>query len=245
MHKDFSDWEPRFSPIVLTNAIPVITDLSISMLRRLLEVRFPVVIQNRDDKLVEKMRPEHSGILNRLIKGARDYYDGARRKENWPTEIVASTAAMWKNLDHVKAWMREECKPPETSSKRGTDCGSLIGSYIAWRIANGMQGMGRVKFTLELKAAGIAVEESNKKSWARGVELLSQAEREARKIATYEDDGYEDETPKQAAKPPVPYGDGSSVPSNSPEVKPLTPTGASVKPEARSHHAKKARMVVA
>jgi len=104
---------PRFTPLLVTNTLPRITNADPALRRRILVINFDHSIAAADEDTEIKKRfiadvNCRRALLARLVAGARD---SLAELKNIPTRYVLATLAAQSELDHVDeflTWLRDE-----------------------------------------------------------------------------------------------------------------------------------------
>lgn len=143
-------FRPTHKLIVVGNHKPEISDTSFGMWRRVALTPFDQTIPeaNRDPKLLETLKGEGSGILNRMLAGLR-----MLRKSGLqiPAKITAATAAYRDEQDILGDWIGERCNA-------GTGCsekkGVLYADYKEWADRNGHKPLAQGRLTRRLVERG-------------------------------------------------------------------------------------------
>ena len=90
LYREFFEYIPEYSLVLLTNHEPVIKAQDYSIWRRVLKVPFNVTIpkEDWDLNLRNKLNSESEGILTWLVEGAKEWYEGGL---NVPESITKAT----------------------------------------------------------------------------------------------------------------------------------------------------------
>lgn len=139
-------FDPTHKLIVSGNHKPEIIDTSFGMWRRVALTPFEVTIPeaDRDPKLLEKLKREGSGILNRMLAGLREYQENGLQI---PQQIAGATAAYRDEQDIIGEWIRENCNTGAGSSAHKH---ALYHDYTAWCDANGHKPLAQGRLTRRL-----------------------------------------------------------------------------------------------
>ncbi|UBB18549.1 phage/plasmid primase, P4 family [Comamonas odontotermitis] len=100
------DFYPTAKIILRTNHRPVIRDGSDGIWRRLHMIPFAQKFDEakRDEKLIEKLKAEQSGILNWAVSGAKEWY---RQGLNPPESVKAAVQRYRSESDVMGEWLQE------------------------------------------------------------------------------------------------------------------------------------------
>jgi putative DNA primase/helicase len=149
LHADFIEVRPHFKLTISGNHKPDIRGTDDGIWRRVLLVPFDVQIPEgqRDDKLIDKLWDERSGILNWLIEGLLDYLEGGLRE---PDKVIDATADYRADSDPIKSFLQECCQVS------GDNCDflparSLIDGFNLWQDLRGEGTWGNRTVSLKLK----------------------------------------------------------------------------------------------
>lgn len=149
LHADFIEVRPHFKLTISGNHKPDIRGTDDGIWRRVLLVPFDVQIPEgqRDDKLIDKLWDERSGILNWLIEGLLDYLEGGLRE---PDKVIDATADYRADSDPIKSFLQECCQVS------GDNCDflparSLIDGFQLWQDLRGEGTWGNRSVSLKLK----------------------------------------------------------------------------------------------
>ena len=152
------EFQPRFTPILCTNARPVVgTDEAVW--RRIWLVPFDNRVNEEDNDrgLKEKLLKERKGNLNWCIEGAKQYL---RIGYQPPQKVLMATNSYKDDENTVKRFLRERCKPDEDHEMRTA---RVREAYEAWMKGQGVSAIfGERRFTQELRKLGVKVEVSTK-----------------------------------------------------------------------------------
>jgi putative DNA primase/helicase len=142
---------PAFKLTISGNHRPRIGGTDEGIWRRMTLVPWRVTIpeEKRDPNLVDKLREEASGILNRYLDGLRDYLDhGLMLLE----EVTAATVEYRRDHDTLGRWL-EECTEPKEGVR--TSHQAALALFNAWAAANGLTFWKGKGFTNAMTERGI------------------------------------------------------------------------------------------
>jgi P4 family phage/plasmid primase-like protien len=161
MRQDFFEFGRTHKTVMVTNNRPRVREDSEAVWRRLHLVPFNVVIpkEERDPKLLEKLRGEWAGILAWLVRGCIECQrDGLKP----PQAVLAATAEYRGVEDAVGRFIEERCvlDPGETppDERSTTTWKSLFGAYTAWCEASGEKPMNARRLGEALDKRGLTTE---------------------------------------------------------------------------------------
>jgi len=148
--RDFEEWDPTHSVLLVTNHKPVVRGTDTGIWRRLLLIPFDQTIpaDQRDADLPAKLAAEADGILAWAIHGARQWHaDGL----NPPGRVSVATEVYRAEMDVIGAWMADCCVQVHGASAGSTD---LHRSYANWCRDNGEGELSQKRFGPELERRG-------------------------------------------------------------------------------------------
>jgi putative DNA primase/helicase len=139
-------FSPTHKLILVGNHKPEIGDTSNGMWRRMCLVPFDVTIppNQRDPKLLEKLKREASGILNWALTGLLKYRQGGL---SIPSKIDAATAAYRDEQDIIGDWINDHCKVGASLKMKKDEA---YRAYQKWCIQNGHRSLAKQRFTRRL-----------------------------------------------------------------------------------------------
>lgn len=180
MGRDFVTFLPTHKLWLSTNHKPIIRELSPAMWCRLLLFQWSVSIpaHEQDTGLVEKLRAEASGILNRFFEGLRAWKE---RGIDPPHAVRAATDEYRASSDPIGDFLAEHTttQPAQGHGVARAMAKHLLDAYTRWAAVNGQEAM-------TSKALGDAMGERFTRSKYGGmisyvgVRMLTDAERSAR-----------------------------------------------------------------
>jgi phage/plasmid primase, P4 family, C-terminal domain len=139
-------FSPTHKLILVGNHKPEIGDTSDGMWRRMCLVPFDVTIQpnQRDPKLLEKLKREGAGILNWALTGLQKYQQAGLAI---PPKVDAATAAYRNDLDIIGDWINDHCNLSASLKMRKDEA---YRAYQKWCIQNGHHYVAKQRFTRKL-----------------------------------------------------------------------------------------------
>jgi len=148
LNKEFFEFTPSHTIVMATNDLPQVSGVDQGIWRRLVVVQFPVNItdQERDNKLLDKLQKEKSGILNRLVQGCLDWQKSGLEM---PASVTQASADYRAEADSVWAFVQDACEQIPGSYVVVSD---LRTAYDAWCKIHGKTPA--VKFPSRLEVLG-------------------------------------------------------------------------------------------
>ena len=137
MRQDFFEFMPQFKLIIAGNHKPGLRSVDESIRRRFNLIPFIVMIpvEERDDKLTDKLKAEWPGILAWMIEGCLEWQKQGLAA---PEAVTSATAAYLDAEDAVAAWIDECCeRDPNAFEKTSTlftswkNWATLAGEYVS------------------------------------------------------------------------------------------------------------------
>lgn len=149
LFKGFIDFMPRAKPHMSGNGLPKITDTSNGIWRRMLFLRWPVQIAEKDmrdaEAMVEEMLTESSGILNWLCDGALDFLqNGLFVAES----VVRDTRDYRKEMDIVMQFVDDCVDKVEGETVQAR---AMFDAFKEWCGANSKTAIFETKFGRDMK----------------------------------------------------------------------------------------------
>jgi putative DNA primase/helicase len=169
MRQDFFDFTPQFKLLISGNHKPGLSGVDEAIRRRLHLIPFSVTIppEERDTKLVEKLREERHGILGWMIEGCLEWQrDGL----NPPAVVLDATAEYLRDQDAIHRWIDGEC---ETGAQFKAGSSELFVAWQRWAINSEEPPGSQKDFVMELKNRGFREYRTNKSRGLCGLRLLS------------------------------------------------------------------------
>jgi putative DNA primase/helicase len=148
LNKEFFEFTPSHTIVMATNDLPQVSGIDQGIWRRLVVVQFPVNItdQERDNKLLDKLQKEKSGILNRLVQGCLDWQKSGLEM---PASVTQASADYRAEADSVWAFVQDACEQIPGSYVVVSE---LRTAYDAWCKTHGKTPA--VKFPSRLEVLG-------------------------------------------------------------------------------------------
>ena len=137
LYKEYSTFIPQLKLWVATNDVPDAPGADEALMRRIMIIRFPVVIppDERDHNLPSLLAGELAGIFNWALKG---YVDWRVAKLQPPSEVNEATNSYRRDNDPVGQFIEDRCDDAP-GAKASTK--ELYVSFEGWCILNGHDPM--------------------------------------------------------------------------------------------------------
>lgn len=164
--RDYFKFYPQFKLTISGNYDLKVTGVDGGIWRRVTVVPWDVTVpmEKRDPRLLEKLRAESSGILNRLLDGLRDWLDHGLIL---PRAVTEATAAFRSDSDPCGRFL-EYCVAPASGERvRASDMHLL---FCAWAKASSVPEWTPKGLAFALKEHGLTSKHSNGMWWL-GVKL--------------------------------------------------------------------------
>lgn len=167
MRAEWFEFQPKFTPILVTNHRPEVRGTDEAIWRRIRLIPFMVTIpaDERDPDLPGRLRSELSGILNWALEGCAAWQrDGL----GLPDAVAAATTSYRSDSDAVGRFLDERCS---LSPEAMTAAAELHAAYKQWAEANGEPELKPKTFGVRLSERGLQAHRTNSARWWIGVEL--------------------------------------------------------------------------
>lgn len=170
MRKDFVEFDPSHTPLLITNHLPLVSGDDPAIWRRLRVIPFTVEIpaEERDPQLDEALQAEADAILAWAVAGWHAYRESGL---NEPAAVLAATDTYQTDSDAVARFVAECCNVgPLFKAKTQT----LFDAWQRWCAAEGMPPLGRKTFGRALDVKGYpASAASGGTRWRAGIGLIA------------------------------------------------------------------------
>ncbi|MBA2882078.1 putative DNA primase/helicase [Desulfosalsimonas propionicica] len=172
LHQEWFDFEPTYKIFLGTNHKPVIKGTDYAIWRRIKLVPFEVTIpeNERDGKLLDKLRDELSGILSWAIQGCMEWQNSGL---GIPQEVSAATDEYKNEMDIISDFINECCIESPGSRVLFRD---LYQAYKNWCDENGDYPLKKNAFSRRLREKGYVqarIGNSGAKGW-KGISLVEE-----------------------------------------------------------------------
>jgi P4 family phage/plasmid primase-like protien len=150
MRQDFFEYDPQFKLYILGNHMPTLRNVDEAMKRRFQLVHWAEQIarDKRDDKLIEKLRPEYPGILYKLIQACLDWQQGGL---NPPSVVTKRTDEYFTGEDKLGQWVSEWDTSDPTAF---TSKSELFNHWFDWCTKQGETPTSKIILGKKLKDRG-------------------------------------------------------------------------------------------
>jgi putative DNA primase/helicase len=149
LFKGFIDFMPRAKPHMSGNGLPKISDTSNGIWRRMLLLKWPVQIAEKDmrdpEELVGKMLADAPGVLNWLCAGALDFLQNGLYVA---PSVTAATAEYRREMDIVMQFA-DDCLERVNGSK--VQARAMYEAFLEWCRANSKTAVFETKFGRDMK----------------------------------------------------------------------------------------------
>ncbi len=162
MFADFFEFEPQFKLWLATNHKPNVRGTDYAIWRRIRLIPFNVTIpeNERDPKLVEKLKAELPGILAWAVEGCLDWQKGGLRA---PARVIAATELYRAEMDVIARFIKEACVLHPQAEIKAT---FLYRACKAWCEDNGERYESQTMFGRRLDERGFTKRVSGGVIWA-------------------------------------------------------------------------------
>ena len=167
LYGEFFEFLPTFKVFMATNQSPAIRGNDFGIWRRIKIIPFPVRIsyEERDLKLMDKLRAEKSGILNWMIEGCLLW-----QKEGLgePEEMRTAITEYREDMDIVSGFLGECCVTEgHTNSKMPS--GELYAAFVDWCKQIGEEPYSQRMFSIYLQSMGFRKGRDSQKRYWKGI----------------------------------------------------------------------------
>lgn len=161
MHKDFFSFTPQAKLTMQGNYRPKITGVDEGIWNRLVLVPWGVYLppEKRDPKLIDKLKGEASGILNRMLDGLCSWLDHGLQI---PDEVTAATADYRSDSDPLGRFL-DACTR-QMIGKR-VQAADMHAVFCAWAKANGETVWSAKGLGAALRERGVAARKAGNVFW--------------------------------------------------------------------------------
>jgi putative DNA primase/helicase len=165
MRKDFFEFEPSHTIIMMTNHKPEVDGADAAMWRRIFIVPFDVTIPagERNAALPALLKDEASVILSWVFEGYKMYVHGQGLAA--PEAVTERTSDYQGEMDPVQRFLDEATHGVEEGP--GTTPTDLYRGYVEWARDNGEDPLNSVQFKESLERHGMKSVQSNGKRFYR------------------------------------------------------------------------------
>lgn len=170
MRQDFFEFTPQFKLLIAGNHRPGLRSVDEAIRRRFHLVPFTVTIplEERDDKLKEKLKAEWPGILAWALIGCMDWQEGGLSP---PPAVLAATKAYLEAEDAMALWL-EECTGLDAQAWEGSSV--LYSSWKAWAEKAGEFAGSNKRFAQAMETRGFEPKPTRSGKGFVGLKLLTE-----------------------------------------------------------------------
>lgn len=177
MRSEFFEFLPTFTPVLVTNHLPVTSDATQALWRRIDIVPFTETIGDaeRDLDLSDKLRDELPGVLNWALAGCLAWQRHGLRR---PDAIAEATAGYRTDMDALGRFIDDCCKLSAAATVSST---VLYNRYAYWADENGEEKLSSPHFGRRLTDLGLKSKRktAGKRFWI-GIEIVPNQESDAK-----------------------------------------------------------------
>ena len=159
LNRDYFKFRPAFKLTMSGNYRPQISGTDEGIWRRVLLVPWRVTVAKPEAHLIETLKGEASGILNRLLDGLRDYLD---RGLVLPFDVVAATQDYRDDSDPLGRFLAAAVERVEGSRIASSRMHAV---FIAWAKAMGEREWSPKGLSMALKERGFTLLRSDGSQW--------------------------------------------------------------------------------
>jgi putative DNA primase/helicase len=171
LNREYFDLHPQFKLVMSGNYRPRIEGADEGIWRRVTLVPWTVTVpeEKRDRALLDKLKGEAAGILNRLLDGLRDWLDHGLLA---PEEVVKATAEYRRDSDPLGRFL-EACVAAAPGER--VQASEMHALFIAWARASSASEWSPKGLAGALKERGFESQHSNV-NWWLNVKLVQQVD---------------------------------------------------------------------
>jgi putative DNA primase/helicase len=146
LYGDYFEFDPTFTPLLITNNRPKVSTGGLAMWRRLRVLPFDFVAQEQDGKLADRLIAEAEAILAWIVHGARKWYEHGMPK----SETVKAASDEYREAeDRIRPFLSDATV--EAGEVHRT---KLFRAYQRWCEQAGETAMGARAFNAALRERG-------------------------------------------------------------------------------------------
>jgi putative DNA primase/helicase len=168
MRQDFFEFTPQFKLLIAGNHKPGLRAVDEAIRRRFRLIPFAVTIppEERDPHLLEKLRPEHGGILQWMVDGCLDWQ---REGPATPEAVARATDAYLDAEDAFGAWLADRCELDANARETTRD---LFNSWKEWAEGGGEPVGSEKAFSQTLQARGFFYKRDRRSRGFTGLRII-------------------------------------------------------------------------
>ena len=155
---------PQFKLIILGNHKPIVKGNDHGIWRRVCLIPFNRIFrqEERDPKLITKLKDEAPHILAWMVEGCLDWQ--SRGLKDLPAVIVNATESYQEEQDLIGIWISECC---DKSPSKETTAADIYTNYTEWCTANGLRSSSNITLGRRLGERGFkAIKTKGKRGWS-------------------------------------------------------------------------------
>jgi P4 family phage/plasmid primase-like protien len=158
LYKEFFEFDPVFTPVIITNHKPVVRGTDHAIWRRIHLVPFTVTFPEAEQDLLltDTLRKELPGVLTWAVRGAVAVQQDGRLRV--PDTVRTATAEFRAEMDTLRGFLEECC---EIGKGFRENAGALYGRYKAWAEHGGEYVLTQTAFGRGLTERGFAPAETD------------------------------------------------------------------------------------
>lgn len=172
MREDFWSFTPSHTFVMLTNHKPLITGTDEAIWRRVRLVPFGVVVpvDERDERLGDRLVAEADSVLAWLVAGHRDWRTHGLSE---PKAVLQATAEYRSESDSLGRFIGERCLDGPNHRVRSAE---LFGAWARWCDREGVEPGTNKAFTTALQNRGFDTEHTKVGAVWRGIALAAEGD---------------------------------------------------------------------
>jgi putative DNA primase/helicase len=167
MRENSFEFDPQFKLLIAGNHAPHLRNVDEAMKRRLHIIPFtqPLSMEERDDRLADKLREEYPQILHWMVQGALSWNAA---KLGRPEQIAQAVNQYLETEDTLGEWLAEAVDRDEHAKCLS---GGAYSNFKRWAEAAGEFVMSQKRFVQALKERGFDTKRVSGKRYISGLEL--------------------------------------------------------------------------
>lgn len=171
MRQDFFEFPRTHKLVLVTNNRPRVQEDSEAVWRRLRLIPFNVTIpaEERDAKLIDKLRGESAGILAWLVQGCLNWQHNGLQS---PRAVLAATAAYRDESDPLADFIQDCCQLDENAWTATAD---IRAAYEQFCHENGQKPLGATRFRGAMRRHGLEPSRTWQGRGWQGLTLVSES----------------------------------------------------------------------
>lgn len=146
LFREYFEFEPCFTPILVTNHRPRVATGGRAIWRRLRLIPFDFIAEKMDRDLSEKLVAEAPAVLAWIVEGSKRWYSAGMPQSE---TVAAASAAYQSEEDSLGPFLSERTKPAGTVHRA-----TLYKAYSTWAEEQGERPMTVKRFNAALRERG-------------------------------------------------------------------------------------------